>query len=137
MGSAVEAPGPASDLEGVRKPWQHALIYVFVLVPMLAFAAAVPVAWGWGVHWHDLGLMVAFYTIGCLGITVGYHRYFTHKSFKAQPWLRVTLAITGSLAIQGSVVHWVADHRRHHAFSDKEGDPHSPWLFGKIGRAHV
>ena len=64
------------------------------------------------------------------GITVGFHRHFTHKSFKAKPWLRVVMAITGSLAVQGNVLHWVADHRRHHAFSDREGDPHSPWLFG-------
>ncbi|MDQ2709964.1 MAG: acyl-CoA desaturase [Actinomycetota bacterium] len=132
MTNAAEAQAPIPDavLDGSRSPVQHFVIYLFVLVPMLAFAAAIPVAWGWGVHWHDLGLLAAFYVVGCLGITVGYHRYFTHRSFKARPWLRVALAITGSLAIQGSVVHWVADHRRHHAFSDKEGDPHSPWLFG-------
>jgi stearoyl-CoA desaturase (Delta-9 desaturase) len=65
-----------------------------------------------------------------LGVTVGFHRLFTHGSFKAARPLRVALAVAGSFALQGSVVSWVADHRRHHAFSDKEGDPHSPWLFG-------
>jgi stearoyl-CoA desaturase (delta-9 desaturase) len=128
--SPTATPGAKPVLSGQRTALQHALIYVFVLLPMLALVVAVPVAWGWGVGWHDLGLLAAFYVIGCLGVTVGYHRFFTHKSFKARPWLRVMLAISGSLAIQGSVIHWVADHRRHHAFSDKEGDPHSPWLFG-------
>ena len=65
-----------------------------------------------------------------LGITVGFHRYLTHGSFKAKRWLRVALAVAGSLAIQGDIIQWVADHRRHHAFSDLEGDPHSPWRFG-------
>ncbi|MCW2631179.1 MAG: Stearoyl-CoA 9-desaturase [Pseudonocardia sp.] len=128
--SSDPSAGPKPVLSGQRTVLQHALIYVFVLLPMLALVVAVPVAWGWGVGWHDLGLLAAFYVIGCLGVTVGFHRFFTHKSFKARPWLRVMLAISGSLAIQGSVIHWVADHRRHHAFSDKEGDPHSPWLFG-------
>jgi stearoyl-CoA desaturase (Delta-9 desaturase) len=131
MASTAEAlAGPQPIVSGERPTWQHALIYAFVIVPMVAFFAAVPLAWGWGVHWHDLGMMVAFYVIGCLGVTVGYHRHFTHKSFKAQTWLRVALGIAGSLAVQGSVVRWVADHRRHHAYSDKEGDPHSPWVFG-------
>jgi stearoyl-CoA desaturase (delta-9 desaturase) len=64
------------------------------------------------------------------GITVGYHRHFTHRSFKATRPVRITLAALGSMALQGPVISWVADHRRHHAFTDKEGDPHSPWLFG-------
>ncbi len=127
---AAPIPGPTPIIDGRRPALQHTLIYVFVLLPMIALVAAVPVAWGWGVFWQDLALLVAFYVVGCLGITVGYHRYFTHKSFKARPWLRVIMAVTGSLAVQGPVVHWVADHRRHHAFSDKDGDPHSPWLFG-------
>jgi stearoyl-CoA desaturase (delta-9 desaturase) len=77
-----------------------------------------------------VGLAVAFYFLTGLGVTVGFHRYFTHGSFKAKRPLRVALAVIGSTAFQGGVIGWVADHRRHHAFSDKEGDPHSPWLFG-------
>jgi stearoyl-CoA desaturase (delta-9 desaturase) len=61
---------------------------------------------------------------------VGFHRYFTHRAFKAIRPLRVGLAIAGSMALQGPITHWVADHRRHHAFSDRDGDPHSPWAFG-------
>ena len=122
--------GPNPVLGGRRTTFQHVMIYVFVGLPMVALVAAVPLAWGWGVGWSDLVLFGVFYTVAMLGVTVGFHRYFTHKAFKARPWLRVALAITGSLAVQGNVFNWVADHRRHHAFSDKEGDPHSPWLFG-------
>jgi len=103
---------------------------VFLIVPFLALIAAVPFAWGWGLGWTDIGIAVGFYIVSSLGVTVGYHRYFTHGAFKAKRPLRVALALAGSLASQGSVVAWVADHRRHHAFSDREGDPHSPWLFG-------
>ena len=107
-----------------------AAVYAFVILPMLALVAAVPFAWGWGLSWVDVALSAVFYVVSVLGITVGYHRYFTHGSFKAKRGLRVALAVAGSLALQGPVINWVADHRRHHAFSDKEGDPHSPWLFG-------
>ena len=68
--------------------------------------------------------------ISGLGITVGFHRHFTHGSFKANRPLRIALAVAGQMAVQGPVIIWVADHRRHHAFSDREGDPHSPWLYG-------
>jgi stearoyl-CoA desaturase (delta-9 desaturase) len=87
-------------------------------------------AWGWGLSWLDVGLAVGFYFLSGFGITAGFHRYFTHRAFKADRGLRNALAIAGSLALQGDVLTWVADHRRHHAFTDKEGDPHSPWLFG-------
>ncbi len=113
------------------KGWGEQLVlYVFVVVPFLALIAAVPVAWGWGLGWVDVALFVVFYFVTGHGITVGYHRYFTHGSFRAHKPIRILLAILGSMAIQGPVVQWVADHRRHHAFSDRDGDPHSPWRFG-------
>ena len=105
-------------------------VKVFLILPLLALAAAVPFAWGWGLGWVDVGLAAGFYVVSSLGVTVGYHRYFTHGAFKAGRPLRVALAIAGSFAVQGSVIFWVASHRRHHAFADREGDPHSPWLFG-------
>ena len=83
-------------------------------------------AWGWGLGWTDLALFAVFSPVSGLGVTVGFHRYFTHGSFKAKRPLRIALAIAGSMAIEGPVIRWVADHRRHHAFSDREGDPHSP-----------
>jgi stearoyl-CoA desaturase (delta-9 desaturase) len=69
---------------------------------------------------------VAMYVVTMLGITVGFHRHFTHQSFKAVSWLRAALAIAGSMALQGSILRWVSDHRRHHRYSDRAGDPHSP-----------
>ena len=106
------------------------VLKTFLLVPFAALLVAVPLVWGWGITWIDLVLAAVFYTFATLGVTVGYHRYFTHGAFKANRPLRVTLAIAGSMAVQGSVIFWVAGHRRHHAFADREGDPHSPWAFG-------
>ncbi|MGW5717967.1 acyl-CoA desaturase [Amycolatopsis sp. NPDC003865] len=106
------------------------VLKTFLLVPFAALLVAVPLVWGWGMTWIDLILAAAFYVFATLGVTVGYHRYFTHGAFKASRPLRVGLAIAGSMAVQGSVIFWVASHRRHHAFADREGDPHSPWLFG-------
>ena len=113
------------------------LVGVFVILPTLALFAAVPLAWGWGLGWVDVALFAVFYMISGLGVTVGFHRYFTHGSFKAKRPLRIALAIAGSLSLQGGVLDWVGDHRRHHAFSDKEGDPHSPWLYGTGAKALV
>ncbi|KDN17011.1 acyl-CoA desaturase [Amycolatopsis rifamycinica] len=106
------------------------VLKTFLLVPFAALLVAVPLVWGWGMSWVDLILAAAFYVFATLGVTVGFHRYFTHGAFKASRPLRVVLAIAGSMAVQGSVIFWVASHRRHHAFADREGDPHSPWLFG-------
>ncbi len=120
-------PGPVV-LE--RPEGRSVIVRTFVFVPFLALVAAVPFAWGWGLSWVDVGLAVFFYFFTLAGATVGLHRYFTHRSFKAHRPLRIGLAVVGSMAFQGPVINWVADHRRHHAFTDREGDPHSPWLFG-------
>jgi stearoyl-CoA desaturase (delta-9 desaturase) len=103
----------------------------FIVIPLLALAAAVPLAWGKWITVRDVVLMVVMYAITGHGITVGYHRYFTHGSFKARRPLRIALAIAGSMAVEGPLIRWVADHRRHHAFSDADGDPHSPWRYGE------
>jgi stearoyl-CoA desaturase (Delta-9 desaturase) len=128
--AAPHVPAAAPLVEGRKTVTEQALVVAFMVVPLLALAAAVPLAWGWGLTWLDVGLAVFFYYFTGLGVTVGFHRHFTHGSFKAKRPLRVALAVIGSTAFQGGVISWVADHRRHHAFSDKEGDPHSPWLFG-------
>jgi stearoyl-CoA desaturase (Delta-9 desaturase) len=111
------------------------LVGVFVGVPMLALLAAAPLAWGWGLGWHDIVIAVVFYAISGLGISMGYHRYFTHGSFKARRGFKIALAVAGTLALEGPVLTWVADHRRHHKYSDREGDPHSPWRFGHDWKA--
>src|SRR3954465_5575541 len=128
---------PANALGKEKGALEQIVLYVFVVVPFLALAAVVPAVWGWGLSWLDVGLGVGFYFLTLLGVTVGYHRYFTHGSFKAVRPLRLALAVVGCMAIQGPVVQWVADHRRHHAFSDREGDPHSPWRYGDDARALV
>ena len=144
---------PTQDLASVqafhgadeKKTWEQVALGIFVAVPFLAILVAIPVVWGWGVGWTDLALATVFYLVSGFGITVGFHRYFTHGSFRAKRPLRVALALAGSLAIEGPVIRWVADHRKHHAFSDREGDPHSPWRYGEdvwaltkgLGYAHV
>ena len=110
-------------------------MWVAVLLPLVGLAVAIPVGWGWGPSALDLSMAAIGYLVTGLAVTVGYHRGFTHRSFKARRGLRVALAIGGSLAVEGSPVQWVANHRRHHAFSDREGDPHSPWRYGTNTRA--
>ncbi|MGI5290985.1 acyl-CoA desaturase [Nonomuraea polychroma] len=125
-----ERIGAAPIIDGRKPVAAIVALWVFVLVPFAALAAAVPVAWGWGLSWTDVAIAATAYVLTGLGITVGFHRYLTHGAFKAGRWLRIGLAVAGSLAIQGSVIQWVADHRRHHAFADRDGDPHSPWRYG-------
>jgi stearoyl-CoA desaturase (Delta-9 desaturase) len=134
--AVVRGRAPLNDLsDEPRGTLERVLVAVFVAVPMLALLAAIPLAWGWGLGWHDVIIAVAFYYFTGLGISIGFHRYFTHRSFKAKQGLRIVLAIAGSMAIEGPVLTWVADHRRHHKYSDREGDPHSPWRFGNDWRA--
>lgn len=109
---------------------QQVTLALFIAVPFLALLAAIPVAWGWGLGWRDVIIAFVMYGVAGHGVTVGFHRYFTHGAFKARRWVRVALAVAGSLAIEGPVIRWVADHRRHHRFSDRVGDPHSPWRYG-------
>ncbi len=118
--------GAEPMLSGEKTTTQVTLVKVFAIVPLLALVAAVPFAWGWGLGWVDIGLTAFFYVLTALGVTVGFHRHFTHGVFRAKRGPRVALAVAGSMAMQGPVISWVADHRRHHAYADKEGDPHSP-----------
>jgi stearoyl-CoA desaturase (Delta-9 desaturase) len=103
---------------------------LFIGVPFLAVIAAVPVAWGWGLTWRDVVIALGMYMLTGHGISIGFHRYFTHGSFKATRPMRAVLAVLGSAAVEGPLIRWVADHRRHHKYSDKAGDPHSPWRYG-------
>ncbi|WP_205323766.1 acyl-CoA desaturase [Glycomyces sp. YM15] len=129
--SPADKAGPRPIHGDVRDAGRQSLIYLFLLVPMAALAAAVPLAWTTGLlSWTDIGIAVGFYLLTLHGVTVGFHRLFTHGSFRPNRPVKIALAILGSMAVQGPLITWVADHRRHHAFSDKEGDPHSPWLFG-------
>ena len=101
-----------------------------VLVPFAGLAVAVWLAWGHGLGLSDALLALAFYVLTGLGISVGFHRLLTHRSFTAARPLRIALAVAGSMSFEGDVIGWVAIHRRHHAFTDRPGDPHSPYRYG-------
>ena len=118
---------------------------VFALPPT-ALALGAWLAWGGVLRWSDLLIMAVAYVLTGLGITVGYHRLFTHRSFKTTRGVRVILAVLGSMAVEGPVIEWVATHRKHHRFTDVLGDPHSPHLnhtpgwrgaLGGLAHAHV
>ena len=97
-----------------------------VVLPPFGLLSAMGLLWGVAFHWVDLILLVVLYVLTAVGNAVGFHRYFTHKSFDTGPVVKGTLGILGSMAMQGPITQWVTDHRKHHALSDKEGDPHSP-----------
>jgi stearoyl-CoA desaturase (delta-9 desaturase) len=95
-------------------------------LPFGALGLAGWLTWGGALHWQDVLVLVVTYVLSGIGITVGYHRLFTHRSFKTTRAVRAVLAVLGAMAIEGSVIEWVSTHRKHHAFSDQPGDPHSP-----------
>ena len=118
---------------------RRAAVLVVVVAPFLATAFAIVQLWQWAVTWSDLALLVVMYLPISLGVTAGFHRMLTHRSFRAHPVVRAALLICGSMAVEGTAITWAANHLKHHALADKEGDPHSPvdglfhahlgWLF--------
>jgi stearoyl-CoA desaturase (delta-9 desaturase) len=133
--STSEPPAPGASSLGPTaedtQPTENETLDRFLtgLITVLPFIGLGVVAWQlWNslLHWSDIAVFGITYALCAVGVTVGFHRHFTHRSFKAKPWVRGALAIFGSAAIEGPIISWVADHRKHHAFSDKEGDPHSP-----------
>jgi stearoyl-CoA desaturase (delta-9 desaturase) len=99
---------------------------VVTVVPVLLLGVAIWLAWGGALRWQDLVVLAVSYLITGAGITVGYHRLFTHRSFKTTGPVRALFAVFGSAAVEGPVIEWVSTHRKHHRFSDLAGDPHSP-----------
>ena len=97
-----------------------------VILPFAATIAAIVLLWNELVSFTDLAILAVMYLLTALGITIGYHRLLTHRAFQTPKWLEYTFAVLGSMAVQGPVIAWVADHRKHHANTDVEGDPHSP-----------
>jgi stearoyl-CoA desaturase (Delta-9 desaturase) len=131
-----------------------------VLLPLIGFIVAIVLLWGTWVDWSDLAILAVLYVVTGLGITLGFHRMLTHRAFQTSKPVEYALAILGSMAVQGPVMTWVADHRKHHAHTDKDGDPHSPhtghgagpgfvgalrglwyahmgWLFDRAGQAEI
>jgi stearoyl-CoA desaturase (delta-9 desaturase) len=128
---------------------------VGVLLPFAGVIVAGVLLWGTVVHWSSLAVLALMYVVTILGVTLGFHRLLTHRSFQTFKWVQYSIAAVGSMAVQGPVMSWVADHRKHHAHTDQEGDPHTPhghgegwkgaiaglwyahmgWLFFKSGQA--
>ena len=106
---------------------------VVTTVPAALLGVAIWLAWGGALHWQDLVILAVSYLITGIGITVGFHRLFTHRSFKTTRLVRALFAAFGSAAVEGPVIEWVSTHRKHHRFSDLAGDPHSPHVDHGVG----
>jgi stearoyl-CoA desaturase (Delta-9 desaturase) len=126
-----------------------------VLLPFVGFLVAILLLWDRFVDWSSLAVMAVMYVLTVMGVTLGFHRLLTHRSFQTYKGVQYVIAAMGSMAVQGPVMSWVADHRKHHAHTDREGDPHSPhghgsglkgaitglwyahmgWLFDRSGQA--
>src|SRR3954452_12140387 len=118
---------PRDDVQPVaNENLDRFLTGTITVLPILALGIVAWQVWSSVLGWSDLIVFAIMYVATGLGITVGFHRLFTHRSFKTGKAVRAVLAALGSMAIEGPVISWVADHRKHHAFSDQPGDPHSP-----------
>lgn len=102
------------------------VVLVVVIVPLLATAFAIHLLWNRAVHWSDLALFAIMYTLIAFGVTIGYHRMLTHRSFKPHAIVKFILLVLGSMSWEGPALAWAATHVKHHAEADREGDPHSP-----------
>lgn len=115
------------------------VVLVAVIVPFLATVYAIYTLWNKAIHLTDLILLISLYTCITFGVTVGFHRMLTHRSFRPHPIIKTILLIFGSMSLEGAALDWAATHVKHHAQADHEGDPHSPvegffhshlgWLF--------
>jgi stearoyl-CoA desaturase (delta-9 desaturase) len=131
--AVAEPPADASPTPVDIQPCTNEGLYrtvtgIVTVAPVAFLVVAMCQTWNEDLHWYDLVVFAITYVPIGLGVTIGFHRHLTHRSFKTSPVLRGVLAALGSAAIEGSVISWVADHRKHHAFSDRPGDPHSPHL---------
>jgi stearoyl-CoA desaturase (delta-9 desaturase) len=117
---------PIASVRASTSTISKAVTLVAVLAPPLGLAAAIGALWNTSFHWSDLAVLAVMYTVCAFGTTIGFHRYFTHRGFKARTPVKAALAILGCMTMQGPLTQWVTDHRKHHALSDRPGDPHSP-----------
>ena len=144
----VKDAGPTA--EEIREPVlvnvDRAITAVITAVPPLALVIVGSLAWNRELHWRDVAIFLIMYIPVGLGVTVGFHRLLTHRSFKTSPGMRGLLGVLGTMSVEGPVISWVADHRKHHAYSDRLGDPHSPHVehggglrgaLRGLGHAHV
>jgi stearoyl-CoA desaturase (delta-9 desaturase) len=129
----VSTPG-ADEIQPVANETRDRIITGTVTVlPILGLGLVCWQLWERALHWHDVVVFLIVYAATGLGITVGFHRLLTHRSFKTKRWLRATFAALGSAAVEGPVISWVSDHRKHHVYADRDGDPHSPHVDHGVG----
>jgi stearoyl-CoA desaturase (delta-9 desaturase) len=143
----MRTAGPVPDVIPIEHEKFEAVLRVLLTgLPLAAVVVAGWLAWGGALHWHDLLVLAICYVACGFGVTVGFHRLFTHRSFKTSRSLRVLFAVLGSMAIEGPLIEWVSTHRKHHRFSDADGDPHSPHVqvekglrgsLRGLGHAHI
>jgi stearoyl-CoA desaturase (delta-9 desaturase) len=122
----LAGPTPEEIQVPVLEGLDRAVTGLITVVPPLLVALAGWRLWDRELRLRDVGIFLLMYVATGLGVTVGFHRLLTHRSFKTKPWMRGLLAVLGTMAVEGPVISWVADHRKHHAYSDRFGDPHSP-----------
>ncbi|WP_227254708.1 acyl-CoA desaturase [Frigoriglobus tundricola] len=126
--AAAALPAPQYSLR--RRVIAWAGTFIGVTVPLAGLIVAIVLTWGWGFTWVDFGLLVGMYLLTMSGVTIGFHRLFTHRSFQTFKPIQVVLGALGSMSFQGPLLDWVGRHRLHHQHSDHEGDPHSPYPHG-------
>src|SRR5947207_8237419 len=102
------------------------MVLIIVIAPLLGTVLAIKLLWDRAVNWSDLALLAAMYSLTALGVTIGYHRMLTHRSFRPHPIVKAIFLILGTTSAQGPALEWAASHIKHHALADQEGDPHSP-----------
>ncbi len=126
MDDALYAPSRVATVRRQTSLASQVVTLIAVAAPPIGLVSAMGLLWGVAFHLVDLVLLVVLYTVIAFGTTIGFHRYFTHKGFETSAPVKALLAILGCMTMQGPLTQWVTDHRKHHALSDKEGDPHSP-----------
>jgi stearoyl-CoA desaturase (Delta-9 desaturase) len=140
----AEGPSPEEIQVPLLENLDRAVTGLITVVPLLLLMLVGWQLWNRELHWRDIVILLIMYVPIGLGVTVGFHRLLTHRSFRTFPWLRGLLGLLGTMAVEGPVISWVADHRKHHAYSDRLGDPHSPhvdhgggWRGALRGLAHA
>ena len=125
--AGTETAAPRTDVQPVaHERFDRSAVILMTVVPILMLGVAGWQMWNSLLRWHDIVVFLIVYALTIVGVTVGFHRLLTHRAFKTGRVMRGLLAILGSAAIEGPAISWAADHRKHHAFTDEEGDPHSP-----------
>ncbi|MCW3040761.1 MAG: acyl-CoA desaturase [Solirubrobacterales bacterium] len=121
-----DGPSPEEIRDPEMVGLDRAITALITVVPFALLFVAASQAWNRSLHWREVIILVALYVPTALGVTVGFHRLLTHRAFKTSPALRGLFAVLGTMAVEGPVINWVADHRKHHIYTDRPGDPHSP-----------